>query len=548
MSKKTISNLKLKTMSKRIEVITPDTVDEVVGQVMSNIEQQKKKRYSIGFSVIHGEVQSGKTSATQLLCREYIKKFGSKPLITLTYPHIHLWSQVENDYGHVAATYKLQMLTTLLKNSPMEFDNLIRKHSLIIIEEAEFGNGEEGLLKQLLSALDSANNPNSNYNCHIVLIGATNYTIVYSQLLDGVSITTSHIKLPVGQNYFGPRQILDNKKLINIGDPKDGDYAVNGGKFTKKFWNLFEASFNGHRRGLAILKIKLRSEIDNTSISLCNDVIEYFNKKYPDFVIIDAYDSNKSKDYIKNRINEAQSEALISKVVLVMIDGLGAGVRLSEDLKMYDLIRFGYDTSSVGSTTAQSLVGRFSGYFYNEKGNAFKPTYTLIADEAAVEVYREHHDMLDNGELTESELSEYKKPSTNIKVSVSERGYIPAKFVEMGKISKLNMKLEDVTNKRMSGVSVSKLLSDDGNTLRECKHINSPDQFKKKWDIALSGKKESEINLLDIAYSYHMSDPKDFIYLFNNKGEYIKYKVIEKTPSIQVKKTTKNDSLYKAMS
>jgi hypothetical protein len=531
---------------KRIEVITPNTVEEVVEQVMLNIEQQKKKRYSIGFSVLHGEVQSGKTNATQMICREYIRKFNSKPLITLTYPHIHLWSQVENDYGSLAGTLKLHALVTLLKTNPNEFDLLIRKYSLIIIEEAEFGNGEEGMLKQLLSALDSANNPIANYNCHIVLIGATNYTIVYSQLLDGVSITTSHIKLPVGKNYFGPREILTEGKIIDIGDPRDGDYAINDGKFTKKFWKAFEAAFEGRRNGLAIIKIKLRAEIDNTSITLCDNVIEYFNKKYPQYTTIDAYDSTKAKDYIKSKINEAQSEALINKVVLVMIDGLGAGVRLSQDLKMQDAIRFGYDTSSVGSTTAQSLVGRFSGYYVNSNGESFKPTYTLIADESAVEVYRDHHDMLDNGELTESELSEHNKPSTNIKVSTSQRNYIPAKYVETGKISKLNLKLKDITDKKMSGIAISKLLKEDANTLRECR-FNNPEQFQKRWTIAINGKKQSEINLLDIAYSYYMDEPKDFIYLFNNDGEYIKYEVTEKTAIIEVKKTTKNSSLYKTM-
>jgi hypothetical protein len=533
--------------TKKIEVITPNSVDEVVEQVMLNIQEQKKKRYSIGFSVLHGEVQSGKTGATQMICREYTRRFNNTPLITLTYPHIHLWSQVEYDYAHMARVCKLQYLVTLLKNSPSEFDALIRKHSLIIIEEAEFGNGEEGLLKQLLSALDSANNPNANYNCHIVLIGATNYTIVYSELLDGVSITTSHIKLPVGENYFGPREILNEARIIDIGDPKDGDYSVNNGKFTKKFWKAFEASFEGRRNGLAILKIKLRADIDNTSITLCDNVIEYFNKKYPQYLTIDAYNSLKGKDYIKNRINEAQSEALINKVVLVMIDGLGAGVRLSQDLKMNDLIRFGYDTSAVGSTAAQSLVGRFSGYYVDSKGKSFKPTYTLIADESAIEVYRDHHDMLDNGELTEDGLSEHKKPSTPIKVSITQRSYIPAKYVEMGSISKLNLKLKDVTNNRMSGLAVSKLLPDEGNTIRESKHLNSPNLFKKKWDFAVKSKKEKEINLLDIAYNYYLDEPKDFIYLFNNSGEYIKYKVIDKSTYVQVKKTTKNNSLYKTM-
>jgi hypothetical protein len=306
----------------KIEVITHNSVEKVVEQVMLNIEQQKKKRYSIGLSVLHGEVQSGKTKATQMICREYVKRFGSLPLITLTYPHIHLWSQVENDYSSLASVLKLNYLVTLLRNNPTEFDSLIRKYSLIIIEEAEFGNGEEGLLKQLLSALDSANNPNANYNCHIILIGATNYTIVYSELLDGISIVTSHIKLPVGKNYFGPREILREGKIIHIGDSKDGDYAINGGKFTKKFWQAFEESFEERKNGLAIIKIKLRAKSDNTSITLCNDVIKYFNKKYPQFITIGAYDTTNGKDYIKNKINEAQSEALINKVVLIMIDGL----------------------------------------------------------------------------------------------------------------------------------------------------------------------------------------------------------------------------------
>ena len=108
------------------------------------------------------------------------------------------------------------------------------------------------------------------------MIGATNYTIVYSELLDGVSIKTSHIKLPVGKNYFGPRKMLSEGRIVDIGDPKDGDYAINGGKFTKKFWQTFEESFEKRKNGLAIIKIKLRAKSDNTSITLCNDVIKYF--------------------------------------------------------------------------------------------------------------------------------------------------------------------------------------------------------------------------------------------------------------------------------
>jgi len=528
----------------KIEVITHNSVEKVVEQVMLNIEQQKKKRYSIGLSVLHGEVQSGKTRATQMICREYVKRFGSLPLITLTYPHIHLWSQVENDYSSLASVLKLNYLVTLLRNNPTEFDSLIRKYSLIIIEEAEFGNGEEGLLKQLLSALDSANNPNANYNCHIILIGATNYTIVYSELLDGISIVTSHIKLPVGKNYFGPREILSEGKIIHIGDSKDGDYAINGGKFTKKFWQAFEESFEERKNGLAIIKIKLRAKSDNTSITLCNDVIKYFNKKYPQFITIGAYDTTKGKDYIKNKINEAQSEALINKVVLIMIDGLGAGVRLSQVLKEQDAIRFGYDTSSVGSTTAQSLVGRFSGYYINNEDESFNPTYTLIVDKSAVEVYCDHHNMLDGGELTEDALSEYCKPSTWIAIKRTEKMVKPpivAKLVFKGDYKKMNAKYEDnCSYRRWSEFGES-------GKIEYKRHFKT---WYESWELG----HEINVNEYTSGEMYKRDEYKQYYIMDMNsslKNPVMVFELNDTKPNKelikQVKKTTKNSSLYKTL-
>jgi len=531
----------------KIKVITHSSVEKVVEQVMLNIEEQKKKRYSIGLSVLHGEVQSGKTFATQMICREYVKRFGSLPLITLTYPHIHLWSQVENDYGSLAAVLKLNYLVTLLRTNPTEFDLIIRKYSLIIIEEAEFGNGEEGLLKQLLSALDSANNPNANYNCHIILIGATNYTIVYSELLDGVSIKTSHIKLPIGKNYFGPREILSEGRIIDIGDPKDGDYAINGGKFTKKFWQTFEESFKERKNGLAIIKIKLRAKSDNTSITLCNDVIKYFNKKYPQFITIGAYDTAKGKDYIKNKINEAQSEALINKVVLVMIDGLGAGVRLSQDLKIQDAIRFGYDTSSVGSTTAQSLVGRFSGYYIDNKGEAFKPTYTLIVDESAVEVYCDHHNMLDSGELTEDSLSEYCKPSTWIAIKRTEKIVKPpivAKLVFNGDYKNMDVKYENNCSYRRW----SQFNEESGG---QAKYKRDFKIWSENWKIG----HEINVNEYTSGEMYKRDEYKQYYIMDMNaylsKHPVMVFELNDTKPNKElikkVKKTTKNSSLYKTL-
>lgn len=537
---------------KRIEVITPKDVNGAVKQILANIKEQRKERRSIALSVLHGEVQSGKTGATKQICNGYINEYNGLPLLTLTYPHIHLWSQLENDYKGISVTKKLHELSAMIEDNPNNFNQLIKSHNLIIIEEAEFGNGEEGRMKKLLTALDSANNTKGNHNCHIVLIGATNYTIVYSELFDGISIKTTHVKLPVGEHYFGPREMLDNGNIINIGSPIDGDYAVNEGKFTKKFWKEFENSFNGFDKGLAILKIKLRSQDDNTSVTLCDSVIEYVNNKYPEFETYDAYGVFRNKEnYIMQQINEAQAMARVKKVVLVMIDGLGAGIRLSEELKSLNLIRFGYDTSSVGSTAAQSLTGRFSGYYIDKNGNAFNPTYTLIVDEDAVRVYQYHHDMIDNGELSTEVLSDYSKIASHFKQNVTFRNYEPVCFISKGNIKEFGLNVNDEPKNK----DIAAKTGENVNTVAEWRHnSNTIKRFWKKWNCAIVGKNQSEISMYDIAYTYYATDLAsnlDYIYIINNKGEYIKYKykgIGNKNgkPKESKRKTT-NKSLYKKM-
>lgn len=536
----------------KIEVITPKTQSEVTKQIMLNIEKQKKERRSIAISVLHGEVQSGKTGATKSICNSYIDEYSSIPLITLTYPHIHLWSQLESDYAGISISKKLHELVSMIENEPMKFNQLIRDCNLIVIEEADYGNGQDGMLKKLLTALDSANNSKSNYNCHILLIGATNYTIVYSELFDGMSIKTTHIKLPVGKNYFGPREMLETGNIVNIGEPKDGEFAINDGKFTKAFWKTFENSFKGFNKGLAIIKIKLRSEDDNTSITLCDNVIEYINDKYPEFETFDAYGVIRNKEnYIMQQINAAQATARTKKVVLVMVDGLGAGVRLSQELKKNNLIRFGYDTSSVGSTAAQSLVGRFSGYYINSNDESFDPSFTLIVDESAIRVYEHHHNMIDNGEFSIDALSDYSKISSTIKSSVKIRDWKPVLFEKTGNIKEFGLKVKNnPTNKDIHNAT-----GENVNTLAEWRHDESNprsiNKFHKKWENALAGKNQSEINMIDVAYTYYMTneDELESIYLINNNGDYIKYHYVGTNGlnQTETKHKTKNTSLYKEM-
>lgn len=527
-----------------IPVYTEATnVKEVANQVMKNIEIQRKQRRSIAMTVLHGEVQSGKTTATYTVCEEYRNIYKTTPLITLTYPSKHLWHQLNEDYKMVANPQKLYDLIWLLDNDKTTLNSLLIKHPLIIIEEGEFANGDGSRLQRFFSYIDSASNTNGpSFNLHILIIGATNFSLSISNLFSQIEIEINHIKLPVGDNYFGPSEMLDNDNIIDLGDPKTGDYAINDGKFTKKFWKEFDESFMGFKSGIGIIKIKLRDEDDNTSISLCDKIVENFEKKYKDFQIFKAYDTSNGEDWIKTQTETAQREAQFTKVFLVMIEALGAGVRLYQSLKNDDLLRFGIETSAVSSTLSQSLVGRFSGYYPK------KPTFKLIVNREAVEFYSDFHTMLNSGEITSEGLGTYGNIATNLKAKSSERFYAPVKFICEGKIEDIGL-TKDLVNDESKGTKIPnkirEILNEDVNTIRYASH-KSKKQFMKKWEFGKENNKKGIINIIDIAYSYYATvDPKQYILLFDGDGNYMRYELLPNNiMNIETKYEVKNKSMW----
>lgn len=536
-------------MYKEISVTTPKTQKEVVAQVIENIKEQRKQRISLAMTMLHGKFQSGKTDATKAICEEYYNNFKNTPLITLTYSSKHLWWQLEHDYKDVAKPIKLYDLDLLLQTNKNEFETLMKRHQLLVVEEGDYANGEEGKLQRVLSELDSATNTNGTaYNLHILFIGATNFHQITSELTGKVSIKTSHVRLPAGKGYFGIKEMLENGNLIDIGDLETGPYAINDGKFTKQFWNVFDESFEGFNAGFAAIRIKSKDEHTNKSISLCEKIAKTFNKKRPDFKIYRAYDADEHGiDWIKNQIIEAQLSARDEKVVVIMIDGLSAGVRLNQSLKNNNLLRFAYETSTVASSAGQGLVARFNGYYIDAKtGNYFKPDCKILVSVDAIDVCQKFNEMIDAGKITLNGISDYSKPSTHIVHNVTERIYVPARFVEMGNILDLGITKKLVqTNK--SNDKVRKKLKDDANTVMESSHKSDPTNFRNKWNAALNGINQPEINLLDIAYSYYATgNMKQFIYLFDMNGEYIKYECLDrsKTKKTEKKRSIKNKSFY----
>ena len=64
------------------------------------------------------------------------------------------------------------------------------------------------------------------------------------------------------------------------------------------------------------------------------------------------------------------------KVIVIVISGLKAGIAIWKELKEQNKLRFCYETSTVASSGAQGLPGRFCGYYIDNDGNGkpFPPT------------------------------------------------------------------------------------------------------------------------------------------------------------------------------
>jgi hypothetical protein len=171
----------------------------------------------------------------------------------------------------------------------------------------------------------------------------------------------------------------------------------------------------------------------------------------------------------------------------------------------------------------------------------------LIVNESAVEVYSDHHNMLDSGELTEDALSEYCKPSTWVAIKRTEKMVKPpivAKLVFNGDYKNMDVKYENNCSYRRW--SQFDDLSGGQNEYKRDFKIWS-ENWKLGHEIDVNKYTSGEMYKRDEYKRYYIMDMN----AYRSKHPVMVFELNDTKPNKElikkVKKTTKNSSLYKTL-
>ena len=260
----------------------------------------------------------------------------------------HLFNQNSYIAENYADNIKAIKVHDLLKHPNPK--NIVEKLEIdiIVIDESHYGVGQESRLDKLITFLSS--------KCPeliIIWVGATGYQLVHSDVIDDT------IQMIVPKEYYGVSDILKSDKFIDndsftyldvvgkdIRDKAEIDYgAVINHDFKKVL--LYFKSFNN---GLGIIRTNKKDTAEVIKVAL--------NNSYPYSKVLVA----TSDTGISETVKDAQMISRKKRVILIVVQGLKAGVDLGETKSS---IRFVIETYKTMSAVTQGLIGRVCGYHEN---------------------------------------------------------------------------------------------------------------------------------------------------------------------------------------
>ena len=318
---------------------------------------------NLGHKRIHvvAPTQSGKTGVIISLAN---KLKDSNFILTSGMMENHLYEQNAYITENAAINIKAMKVNKLLKlpNPKEVISDLNIKY--IVIDENHYGIGKTSRLDKLLKKLLS-----SNLDITIIWVGATGYQLIGSDLIDDT------IQMNVPSNYFGCKQIL---KLPMLKDSKDFKFTIDADSKLRKKANIdfgfslskdFTNELNylkSFKTGLGVIRVRKIEKAENIKTAIAN-ASPYFN------TIIATSGKDES---IADNIRKAKMLSNHRRVVLIVVDGLKAGVDLG-DAK--ENVRFVIETYKTKAAVSQGLVGRISGYHSNRK-------ISIVADKKAIQL------------------------------------------------------------------------------------------------------------------------------------------------------------------
>lgn len=219
---------------------------------------------------------------------------------------------------------------------------------VIVIDESHYGVGQESRLDKLIAFLSS--------KCPeliIIWVGATGYQLVHSDVIDDT------IQMIVPREYYGVSDILKSDKFIDndkftyldvvskdVRDKAEIDYGAVVNQDFKKVLSYFK----GFNNGLGIIRTNKKDTAEVIKVAL--------NNSYPYAKVLVATSDTSISDTVK----DAQMISRKKRVILIVVQGLKAGVDLGETKSS---VRFVIETYKTMASVTQGLIGRVCGYHEN---------------------------------------------------------------------------------------------------------------------------------------------------------------------------------------
>ena len=323
----------------------------------------------IKFININGKLQGGKTGCMIELARQIAP---DEVVALTTYADRGLVAQFEQDFDNEDNVLPVR-ISTLLNDIKKDSDLVeeIGEASTFFIDESEYRLGEDSQLGQFIEFIL---NEYPNKRFLFVFVGATNYTLNY--LRSNFRFPVVSITLETGKGYIGVKDFLNSPNFNHIKQRKV--------KLTSKIIDSLRDTLSQFNEGLYMIRIPTSiKEADKVKDILSREFIGHIQSGSLSIKSIHSKGKNGS---IKRELRRATKLSMKKNVIIIVVGGLSAGFRFSENIKRN--IRFVFETFKARASAIQGLIGRCCGYHNNIP--------TIWADKSVLEEYLRMHDDAEN--------------------------------------------------------------------------------------------------------------------------------------------------------
>jgi hypothetical protein len=368
-----------------------------------------------------GMLQAGKTGTVKIALRliSYLwdKQTNSQEFgitVLTTYSLTDLNNQVERDYGDmddIVDTVRIGKIDNAIKKDYLGKNKKVLdsiKGGIVVIDEAEYGVGNEGRVQRLIDYLLK-----SQHSYFIILVGATNYSLQDSEETKNGRFQVSNVVIEPGEGYRGIKEFLESDKFINL----DGKSHKFNGPLPKFVLKALDWEIKNNENGIYFLRANQTKYADDWKTQL----EKLYDKPEYNAEVSSVHSDNGGA--IAPRIKNALRNGKTRNQIIIAVGSLSAGFTTHPNTKKY--FRFGFEHNPSSKAGAvQGFPGRMCDY---------NPVYmpTIIASKAAFEEYLKYHRCIREGKP----FYPKGKASTQLKGKVNIEEHADCKLVEEFDIS-----------------------------------------------------------------------------------------------------------------